>query len=231
MRRWGWIAVIVGVNLYLWLLVIAAGFYPNDCHLPNCAGRQLSCFDDRLLFPLRVVARLLDRHEGIAVFLATAALALITYWLADVTRRLVVGSEDSSRRHLRAYVSFQGLPQYWEEEKISGRVVYNWRVRPLIVNTGGTPTRNLRVFVDSVVTDEPIPESEDLTDRPIPTDHMRFGRGQLGPKMSMQAGTAPHGGIAALSHETIDEIIKNKKFLYVWGYAAYNVFFRVLRSI
>ena len=114
----------------------------------------------------------------------------------------------------RAFVFPIGLNQFWERDPKTGQ--YNWRLRPGLLNTGETPTRRLRFYVDCEFRNSPLPENFQFIDGPA-----RPGKGFLGPKATLYGGLAPQLQNAALSPQDLHDIINGRKYVYLWGWIRY----------
>jgi hypothetical protein len=139
----------------------------------------------------------------------TTALALFTYWLWGATRKLVIGSEDTAKRELRAYLSVDGIPYFSHVDKSTGRVW--WSIHPQWKNGGNTPTKHLFLNTNSLVSSKPLPEDFEFPEAKGETIKMLIGA---------------HSSIGAAT-QTIDgsdlaDVASGSRFFYIWGWAKYR---------
>lgn len=108
----------------------------------------------------------------------------------------------------RAYVHQNGFRYFSHFDKKTNQ--YFWRIHPLWINSGNTPTRKLEVYVGYELRDSPLPENFafPITNKHIPT--------MIAPK-----------GIIASTHYDIEgpdvvAVSEGRKHFYVWGVARYR---------
>ena len=106
-----------------------------------------------------------DHHEGTVIGIATFILALITAFLWDATRDLVVGAETAAERQQRAYVGVESImldcpsvniPDYKPVPVSAGTVITDFVVLN-IQNFGATPANKVYTWVNWFTA--PYPES------------------------------------------------------------------------
>jgi hypothetical protein len=146
----------------------------------------------------------------IAIAFLTFVLALGTLFLWLATRRLVKGSESTAERQLRAYVSLNNMKYLSHLNPETKKVV--WSIRPIWINSGATPTRDLSVNINLHIDDTVLPEdfnfppgSENYTTPTI-----------LGPNLTIQ------GAEIYVTGEILSSVQVGKKHFFVWGFAKYN---------
>ena len=110
----------------------------------------------------------------------------------------------------RAYVHHNGVRQTSHAEAGTGRIFL--RLRPSWVNTGNTPTRQMRNFVAYELLDAPLPDdyrfpTPDLSSLPITG---------IPPKGSVEAGFRDYLG------EEMVAVREGTKHLYIWGVTVYR---------
>jgi len=123
---------------------------------------------------------------------------------ADVSRLSMVENN-------RAYVHHAGFRWFSHFDTVAKQ--YFWRIRPMWVNSGNTPTRAFQVYIKYELLDREIPADYSFTPDPDP---VAWAPGHIPPK----------GGI---EHRFFDitaddmEAIRNyQKFFYVWGISKYR---------
>ena len=105
-----------------------------------------------------------DHHEGTVIGVATIFLALITAFLWDATRDLVVGAEIAAERQQRAYIGVESIlldcpsakiPNYKPSPAIAGANVADFVVLN-IKNFGATPANKVYTWVNWYSTPFPL---------------------------------------------------------------------------
>lgn len=86
-----------------------------------------------------------DNNGGMTAF-ATLVVAMFTATLWMATTRQARLTEEALISNNRAFVFVPGIGQFWEWDAVTGQ--YNWRLRPILRNTGNTPTRQMTMFVE-----------------------------------------------------------------------------------
>jgi hypothetical protein len=152
-------------------------------------------------------------NEGITAA-ATAAIAVFTIVLVLVTNRQAKLTKQALIVDKRAFVFAAGFNPEWILDATTGH--YLWKFRPVWQNSGDTATKGLNFYVDAELRNSTLPPNFNFVEGTVPP-----GPGMLGPKSSAVAGNAPLLPAAAISPQDIADIIANKKFLYLWGWAKY----------
>jgi hypothetical protein len=146
---------------------------------------------------------------AILVAAFTASLWIATGRQAKLTRQAVMAGK-------RAFVFPTGVVALPESNAQTGS--FHWRLVPAWENSGETPTRNLRIYADCILTNVPLPESFSFTQiDPEEPPAMAM----LGPKATSKGGIAPHAAAPALTPQDILDIQSGQRFLYLWGWARY----------
>jgi hypothetical protein len=147
---------------------------------------------------------------AILVAAFTASLWIATGRQAKLTRQAVMAGK-------RAFVFPTGVVALPESNAQTGS--FHWRLVPAWENSGETPTRNLRIYADCILTNVPLPESFSFTQiDPEEPPAMAM----LGPKATSKGGIAPHAAAPALTPQDILDIQSGQRFLYLWGWARYS---------
>jgi hypothetical protein len=150
----------------------------------------------------------------IGLFLVTALLALFTYRLWTATKKLVLGTDDTARRELRAYISmrFEFL-SCAVGQPLEGVIFFD--------NHGQTPAKELRVEGQIWFAPEPR-----LANFMIPTLQVGPPRGGLWPRAQISS-LQPGPFITA---EDVFETKAGRRKLYMHARLEYTDAFDVLRS-
>jgi hypothetical protein len=118
----------------------------------------------------------------------------------------------------RAYVSIQGWEgphgkiMRWDNTSKGKPVNVSWRIRPVFVNTGATPTKNMRLAVRYYPTPHVLPAGFDFaTDPPEPV--------VIGPKTTLAGATG------VITAEQLDAVRRGDLHFYIWGDAWYKDMF------
>jgi|GEM_PF-4452207 len=112
----------------------------------------------------------------------------------------------------RAFVFTTGYTQFWERDPSSG--LYNWRFRPILRNSGDTPTKNLRMYVQCEVRDTILPPGHGFAYQAADT-----AGGTIPPRLDVNGGQVPRG--QAITPPDIRDAQTGKKFIYMWGWIEY----------
>lgn len=159
----------------------------------------------------------IDKNNGSITALATIIIAAFTATLWRATTAQGILAREAFIADKRAFVFPSGITPFYEPDAATGH--FNWRIGVTWQNSGDTPTRQLRFYVDGLLTNAPITPSYDfnyIDPRATP------GPGMLGPKTPGSAGQAPHmPHQAALTPQDIVDIQNGRKFFYLWGWARY----------
>jgi len=153
---------------------------------------------------------------------AITALAAILVAAFTVTLWIATGRQASLTRQAvmagkRAFVFPNGVVALPESNAKTGS--FDWRLVPAWENSGETPTRNLRIYTDCILTNVPLPENFSFT-QIDPEEPAAMA--MLGPKATSKGGIAPHSASPALTPQDILDIQSGRRFLYLWGWARYS---------
>jgi hypothetical protein len=141
---------------------------------------------------------------------ATASIAFFTIVLVFVTNRQARLTKDALIYTQRAFVFVRDgtltVTRDRQTEKATGFLIsVDWE------NSGDTPTKNMRMRFNRLVTPKILPDDFDFPDYEIDDIHIL-----LGPKATV--GTTP----LEISPEEMRAVREKESHLYVWGWAEYN---------
>lgn len=122
---------------------------------------------------------------------------------ADTARLSMVASD-------RAYVHFDGCRWIAFRDTTDGHIF--WRIRPRWINSGNTPTRELRLYAHYEFRDSELPADYSFTIDPTLT----LLPAMLAPKQTVESGPRDYSGTDLL------EINNGTKYFYIWGVARYR---------
>lgn len=114
----------------------------------------------------------------------------------------------------RAFVFAIGVDSFWERDKETND--FHWRFRPRWHNSGDTPTKNLNIYTDGILSDSCLPPDFKF---PEPKDPP--GTGLLAPKMTQHGGLWPRTR-SGITPQDILDVQQGRKHLYIWGWATYH---------
>jgi hypothetical protein len=164
---------------------------------------------------LVVIISFINSNNGGITALATVVIAAftITLWLAtsrqaELTREALIANK-------RAFVYPISISQFFEPANTTGQ--FNWRFRPVLRNSGDTPTKNMTMFVTCEVRNSAIPIGYPFTD-----DAQRVARVTIAPRFDLQGGVVPQAPAAAITPQDIIDAQAGRKFIYVWGWIKYS---------
>ena len=160
---------------------------------------------------------LLAWPEGVTTLAVLLTLFFIA-WQAILMRQSVSGSEEASRRELRAYLTVvigAALFQERRDEEKGGDLKFE--CRPLLVNTGRTPARKVIFKARAAVMPIPLPKGINLPDAPDED----MGGNILGSQQNANMSAVVDGFCADKDVENIKHGIGDKA-LYVWGRVTYE---------
>jgi hypothetical protein len=160
-----------------------------------------------------------ENYGGISA-LATVIIASFTVTLWAATFRQAQLTRDALVANNRAFIFVPGISQFWDEDKTTN--LYNWRLRPVLRNTGGTPTRNATMFVECEIRNTPLPSGYPF----IPSQNT--ANVTIPPHFELAGGIAPRG--AAITPQDIIDVRNGRKFIYLWGFIRYYDVFLGLDS-
>jgi hypothetical protein len=174
--------------------------------------------------PMSAEDRIAEYTLGLTIFTAVLAIvSCVQIWFlirSDKTARVVAEAAKKSAEMAeasvvagsRAVVSALDIVSFWERDTTNNH--YNWRFCPQWVNSGKTPTKNMRLYTACELRNTPLPPGFDFNQIVEPP-----GRGLLAPSAQRLGGRAPFG--AAITPQDIADVQESRKFLYVWGWARY----------
>jgi len=148
--------------------------------------------------------------------IATVIIAAFTFTLWIATKTQSELSREAFIADKRAFVFAGGIAPFYEPDVATGH--FNWRIGVTWKNSGDTPTRNLRLYVDGFLSNVPISPTFDFSQASAAVPP---GPGMLGPKMDGVAGQAPHMPGRGLTPQDVLDMQTGSKFFYVWGWARY----------
>ena len=122
---------------------------------------------------------------------------------ADISKLSMVASN-------RAYVHFDGMR--WNSHFSPSDNRFWWNIRPRWINSGNTPTRQLRVYVAYEFRDD---QSDDDFAFTVPSD-VTLVPGMVYPKGSVESANYTSWG------SDLVEVQEGRKHLFVWGVAKYH---------
>jgi hypothetical protein len=112
----------------------------------------------------------------------------------------------------RAFVFADGLQRIFDPPDTSG--VYNWRLRPIVRNSGSTPTRDLESHVHCEIRNDPLP-----SDYTFVYDQADIGKGMIGPQSAVTGGVVPSR--MPITPQDIIDSQHGRRFIYLWGRIQY----------
>jgi hypothetical protein len=163
------------------------------------------------------VARLFAWPSGVETLAVLFTLFFIA-WQALLMRQSVAGAEDSSKRELRAYLTVVVGEATFQERRPAdkgGNLMFG--CRPLVVNTGRTPARNIIFKARAAIMPFPLPKETHL---PEATDKSVEGN-VLGPQQQANMFSVVEGYRSDQESEQIKHGIGDMG-LYTWGLVTYE---------
>jgi hypothetical protein len=145
-------------------------------------------------------------------------LQAIFLWLGFSESRRASDAANKSANALiasqRAYISLKAAPIELKNENgqllaMQGIVIWE--------NSGTTPTKDLRTWVNWAVYENPLPDDFDFAD--AVSDTVAPSLGFIGPKSAIQTTTF------TLTQQDLIALSTGTKFLYMWGWATYHDIF------
>ena len=149
------------------------------------------------------------------MFIANVALAFLTFKLWQEAKKSAELTRNATVVDNRAFVFATGYAPIWEIDP-TGNVAF--RFLPQWKNSGATPTRQLRLYAWSHVTNAELPVNHDFTIEQVPQT-----LGFIGPHS--EAGgllVPPPPSFHPISLQDIIDVQGGTKFLYLWGSARYH---------
>lgn len=169
----------------------------------------VSCYTDPRM--------ILGWPEGVTALAVLFTLFFIA-WQALLMRQSVSASDEVSKRELRAYLTvIIGLATFQErrDEDKGGDLKFD--CRPVLVNTGRTPARNITFKARAAIMPIPLPQGINLPDAP----DEGIGGSILGPQQNANMFAVVDGFCADKEVDSI-KYFKGDKGLYVWGRVTYE---------
>jgi hypothetical protein len=216
-RRW---VVVLGTVIAFLALATALPSVEACVQQANRARPDLA----KQEYPLRILTALRARSacdfaflisregEALVSAFATIVIAIFAGILWTTAREQSKLAREALITDRRAFVfarGFEAIPEF------QGTGI-RWFFRPIWFNSGKTPTRNLRFYVDCEIRTVRLPATFDFNKtRSDPTT------GMLGPKAETWGPLVPNKE-AAISPQDIVDIQLGSKFLYLWGWVKYN---------
>ncbi len=184
---------------------------------------RLSQFIVRRVIASRCTARYIRRENAAITAIATLLIAAFTGTLWMATSRQAQLTREALIADKKAFVFVTTFNQTWTKDEITG--VYAWQFRPVLRNSGDTPTRGMRTYVNCEILDSRLPDGFDFT-----AVEANVITGTIPPKFELQGGLAPLGRF--ISPQDIVECQNGRRFIYLWGWVEYNdVFPRTKKHI
>lgn len=155
--------------------------------------------------------------EGVTALAVLLTLFFIA-WQALLMRQSVSASDEVSKRELRAYLTViigSGIFQQRRPEAKGGDLKFE--SRPLIINTGRTPARNITHKARAAIMALPLPKGVNLPDAP----DEGVGGNILGPQQNAYMRAVVDGFCADKEVDSVKYGTGNKG-LYVWGRVTYD---------
>jgi hypothetical protein len=155
-----------------------------------------------------------DNNGGITALAALVIAAFTaTLWLA--TSRQAELTKEAFIADRRAFIFATGFNSAWKEDKTTG--LYNWRFRPVLRNSGETPTKRMQMYVACEVRNAVLPPGYVFTPQAY-----NIAKGMMPPKFELQGGLSPQFPGAAITPQDIVDSQAGRKFIYNWGWIKYT---------
>jgi hypothetical protein len=185
-----------------WLTKDAAGFFTFLLVVVGCF--QVGLF----LWQLRLIRESLDDAKISAEAAKEAADAAkdgaaASRESADVAKLSMVASD-------RAYIHHNGCRWISHRHSADGHVF--WRIRPIWINSGNTPTRRLRLYAHYELRNDELPADYNF----VPDPTIATPPATIAPKGIVESGSHDYDGSDLVA------ISEKKKFFYIWGVARYR---------
>jgi len=155
-----------------------------------------------------------ENKDAITAFAdLVAAVFTISLWAA--TNRQELFTKEALISNNCAFVFVHNFAQFWKHDEKVGH--YNWRLRPILRNSGNTPTKNMTIFVECEIRNTPIPPGY-----PFTPDPQNTVAGMLPPNLDLTGGVVPRTPGAAITPQDIIDAQSSRKFIYIWGVIRYS---------
>jgi hypothetical protein len=155
--------------------------------------------------------------QGITA-LATLVIAAFTATLWLATSRQARLTREAFVADKRAFVFATGFNQVWEQDKATN--LYVWRLRPVLRNSGATPTKDMEMYVACEIRNSQLPTGYAFTPQA-----QNIAKGMMPPMFELQGGIAPQYPGAAITPQDIIDSQAGRKFIYLWGWISYRDIF------
>lgn len=146
---------------------------------------------------------------------ATIAIAAFTIILARVSRRQAEITREAMIMDRRAFVAAIGINRYFRLDLQANQ--YKWTFRPILQNTGATPTQKMAFYTDCILRDTPLPPNSEYEEKP-----RNIGTGMIPPHGIVDGAGAPNAPDPEITAQNLFDVFLEKKYLYLWGWVKYN---------
>jgi hypothetical protein len=197
-------------------VALARGFSPSFKACINHEAEQVAkepALGDTIGVYAHCTGVFIDDNNGGITAIATLVIAAFTATLWYATNRQAELTKEAFIADRRAFVFATSFYSAWEEDKQTG--LYNWRFRPILRNSGETPTKNMEMYVACEVRNTVLPPGYVFTPQAT-----FIAKGMMPPKFELQGGLAPQG--AAITPQDIVDSQEGRKFIYLWGWIKYR---------
>jgi hypothetical protein len=120
---------------------------------PSSHGSVISTY-------VRCSGEFIDKYSAGITALATVIIAAFTCTLWAATSRQAQLTREAFIADKRAFIFPNGVQPLYEPDVASGH--FNWRIGPVWLNSGETPTRGLQIYTDGFLSNVPIPPNFDF---------------------------------------------------------------------
>jgi hypothetical protein len=152
---------------------------------------------------------------GFLQFVAIGVQAVFLWLSFKESRKSTDVARDAMIAGERAFVFATAVLPFWEFDEANSQ--YNWRFRPQWQNSGDTPTRNMVMNTECLLTDDVLPPGFDFEGATVAT-----GTALLPPNSQSGGGLAPRAPAPAITPQDILEVQLGKKILWLFGWARYH---------
>ena len=156
----------------------------------------------------------LNSYGAAITALATLIIAIFTIVLASTTRRQARLTREAMIANKRAFVFAVDLRPFYELDKETN--LCSWRFRPVLRNSGDTPTKNMVSHTGYALRDAPLPNGFNFN---YPTN--KTAKGLIAPDFAVLGSQAPDPPDPAITTQDILDIQAGCKYLYLWGWIRY----------
>jgi hypothetical protein len=211
------VEMLRGLLLFVLILLIFLGlFFLVESQFSSVFSTCLAAEGGQLARShLRCTGKFIDENTAALTAIGTLVIAAFTGTLWMATSRQARLASDTLIANQRAFVFVPNISPLWELDNATG--LYNWRLRPVLRNTGDTPTRNMTMYVECEIRNNPIPDQYSFTPQA-----QNAATGTIPPKFELAGGQAPRMPGAAITPQDIIDAQNGRKFIYLWGVIEYN---------